>query len=252
MERTKFVGGKAIEYEFKDKNEEKIRKQSQEIFAKRVAGTLDYDKFQKAINLARIHYLKMHGLERSFEDPNANPKSDVEIRGGRSDDIKVKLTKNPSNQITSGSTGIFVEVESEKAFQNATLCFKLDKETIRNLHTGTIIMAKWNEIDKRFKIIPQSGYNECFNYAFANITRPGIYSAIGLPRDTKLLASLYIANLIKDLGNIDFESKDLKKISLALSHNTELQKMIEHPSDRGVEYDLMNIFSFSFRHGILS
>src|SRR6266852_4358375 len=72
----------------------------------------------------------------------------------------------------------------------ATLRFRLTEEETRALERGTIVVARWDSRTRHYALLPQSGYNKSLGYAFARISRPGLYTAIGLPRDPKVRATL--------------------------------------------------------------
>ncbi len=68
--------------------------------------------------------------------------------------------------------------------------FALPKSWIDHLYPGTIVAARWDSHFGQFRLIPASGYAESGEYVYAQVTRSGIFSAIGLPRDPRILLAL--------------------------------------------------------------
>jgi photosystem II stability/assembly factor-like uncharacterized protein len=90
-----------------------------------------------------------------------------------------------------------VQVSAEEPFHRAFLRFRLAPDDVAHLVPGSLLVARWDVGAGRFGIIPQSGYSETGGYAFARITRPGIYTAVGLPADPRLLTTLRLVRVLR-------------------------------------------------------
>jgi photosystem II stability/assembly factor-like uncharacterized protein len=104
--------------------------------------------------------------------------------------LRVTRCESPDDFQGFGRTGVCVEVAAAQPFASARVRFKLQQEQISHLHPGSIAVARWDNVAERFSLVPQSGFNVDYGYAYARISQPGIYTAIGLPRDPRLLTTL--------------------------------------------------------------
>ena len=156
---------------------EQLSKQSRVRSLREVAG---------AITRAREHSEGLAERPRSNADPNQPLSGQVEIDAPN----KAAIIDRQPVPKTFGSTGKWIEVAAEGPMRAATLRFRLTDEETKPLETGTIVVARWDSGTRHYALVPQSGYNSSLGYAFARISRPGLYTAIGLPRDPKLRATL--------------------------------------------------------------
>jgi photosystem II stability/assembly factor-like uncharacterized protein len=83
------------------------------------------------------------------------------------------------------------------------LRFTLPEEETGHLYPESVLVARWDDAAERFKIIPSSGYDAANGYAFAKISRPGVYAAIGLPRDPRILTTLRLLAAVRPWINGD-------------------------------------------------
>jgi photosystem II stability/assembly factor-like uncharacterized protein len=218
-----------------------------------MVGTADRCRLLRDVNRARHQRMHMYALERVTQDFDTDFEGAIDLVGGPDDDITVEPAENPSQRPSFGSTGRFVRVLSKYGFSAATLRFKLDKEDVMHLDNDTILVARWDEYNRRFRLIPQSGYNERFNYVFARITRPGIYTAVGVPRDPRIRTTLQLMKYLKGWMGLEGKFNFIEKICRVILCNPELQSFVEDfvRTGRGLEQFgfLPGDFSGGFRGG---
>jgi hypothetical protein len=131
------------------------------------------------------------------------PRSGVEAVTTDGKRLRASAAKAPQEAMGWAHAGRYVEVRADEPFGAATLRFRLGDEEIRHLHSGTILVARWDEARDRYAVIPQSGYDKGAGYAFARITRPGVFSAVGLPRDPRILTTLSIMSAMRPWIAVD-------------------------------------------------
>jgi photosystem II stability/assembly factor-like uncharacterized protein len=149
-------------------------------------------------------------LKRAREQNAPKPRSGYDIGGplagagmevvglDPTDAIEISPGRRPRGSIKSwGLSTHCVRVTSELPFPRARIRFVLPSRTLKKLYPGTIVAARWTPLDQRFRLVPASGYSESGRYVYAQITRPGIYAAIGLPRDPRLWLALQVLNALR-------------------------------------------------------
>lgn len=143
---------------------------------------------RKAAPLPRRHYdlggdLPDGGLQIVPHDPG--------------DELAIAWARRPKKALASwGLSGRYVKVSATEPFGFARLRFALPAGKRRHLYPGTVVAARWDDHLERFRLIPASGYSESGGYVYAQITRPGVFTAIGLPCDPRLLLALRVLSTL--------------------------------------------------------
>jgi photosystem II stability/assembly factor-like uncharacterized protein len=153
-------------------------------------GTADVTRVVQERDRFRGRRPKMHPRARDAADPGGPLPSRGQEAIGAAVRLQVTPTESPDGVEGFGRTGVYLEVAAPDPFASALVRFEVGQDAISHLHPGSISVARWDEVADRFSIIPQSGFNADRGYAYARISRPGVYTAIGLPRDPRLLATL--------------------------------------------------------------
>jgi photosystem II stability/assembly factor-like uncharacterized protein len=124
--------------------------------------------------------------------------------------VRAAAGKAPAKeQETFGHTGRFAQVRAPRPFRSATLRFRVDEGDVAHLHPGTVLVARWDENERRYAVIPHSGYDEDGGFAYARVTRPGLYTAVGLPRDPRVLTTLTVLSAMRPWLQIAGDRQDL-------------------------------------------
>ena len=160
---------------------------------RKALGVEDLDGLAEQLTTLQRALRKDRQLPRRRYDLDGPlPKCGLEIVPlDRTDRVAIRLSRRPRMAIQSwGLTGRYVSVTAPKPFSVARLRFALPKSRLDHLYPATIVAARWDSHVGRFRLIPASGYSESGEYLYAQVTRPGIFSAIGLPRDPRILLAL--------------------------------------------------------------
>jgi hypothetical protein len=165
-------------------------------WTRRFLGVTDLSRLRKEIGRFLGRKAQMRMLSRDAADVVEGAEGSVYSRaqGVRH---QVVETKSPAKQTTWGETGRYFEVRSRKPFASTAVRFEVGAKSTLHLYPESIVVARWDAQSKRFNVIPQSGYDERDGHVFARITRPGIYTAVGLPRDPRILVTLRIMALMR-------------------------------------------------------
>ena len=134
---------------------------------------------QRATHENRAHPRKAYDLAHDL--PSAGIEvipSDPEVH------MEIAWSEGPAAVARSwGTVGRYVTVKASSPFSFARIRFAVPTAEVAHLHIGTLIAARWDARSKAFRMMPASGYNETAGYAYAQISRPGTYALVGLPRD---------------------------------------------------------------------
>jgi len=163
-------------------------------------GVDDLDAFSdQLLTLRRAQRKRGPRPRRDYDPGGVLPPEGMEVVALEPGDrLSIGPTRRPRKALTSwGLTGRCVKVMAPAPFGFARVRFALPETYTRHLFTGTIVAARWDPQAKRFRLVPASGYSETGAYVYAQITRPGIYTAVGLPRDPRVLSAL---RLLQTLG----------------------------------------------------
>lgn len=129
---------------------------------------------------------------RDYDIGGKLPRRGLEIAPLDSKDrLAIDWARRPGEALRSwGLVGRYVRVAAPRPFSFARLRFALPKKKLAHLYPGTVVAARWDAYVGRFRVIPASGYSESGEYVYAQTTRTGIFTAIGLPRDPRVLLAL--------------------------------------------------------------
>lgn len=109
---------------------------------------------------------------------------------------KVARARAPGGPPIFGATDVFVDVRGEDPLASV-LRIPLEHERVAAFVPGSLRIARWDETGGRFRLLAASAYDADRGYVYGRITRPGIYTALGLPSDERVLATL---DVIQTLG----------------------------------------------------
>jgi outer membrane protein assembly factor BamB len=100
--------------------------------------------------------------------------------------LKLERAENPIPEGTLGDTGLAVSVSGPKAFAETVLLQPFERRAIRGINLGMVRTFRWEEERRTLVPVWNSGVNLALGSVWARIRRPGLYVAIGLPRDRML------------------------------------------------------------------
>ncbi len=191
-ERVKYSPTPAGEtYSREEERDEDVGFRRRAEWLRAALGTEDTERLLREIARYRAARPRQRGLPRTAANPGGPlPKAGHELHGPAEAKLRLTPAENPANVASWGHTGAFVEVSAAQPFASASLRFELRESNVSHLDPGSIVVARWDGAAERFRVLPQSGYDEAGHYAFARISEPGTYTAIGLPTDPRLITTL--------------------------------------------------------------
>ena len=130
---------------------------------------------------------------KSYDLCTALPVSGISVDAADGVRVGARRSENPPPAAGPGHSGHFVKVTCERSFAFATLRFLVPRADVSHLHPESILAARWVPDLEQVRIIPASGFNRDGGYVFSRITRPGLYTAVGVPRDPTITAILRLA-----------------------------------------------------------
>lgn len=169
-------------------------------------GLADFCRLHSEVDRFRGRRPRMTPLPSTNSDPGGPlPKAGVAVVGPKACMLRATLSRKTKHEPTWGETRRYVNVKAKTAFPSASLRFRVESKEVAHLAPGTIHVARWDDELDRFRVVPQSGYNEQEGYAFARISSAGLYTAVGLPRDPRLLTTLRLLSALRGWMDIDRE-----------------------------------------------
>ena len=98
-------------------------------------------------------------------------------------DLKVTLEHGKSRNDTLGDAGLAVRIDGPERFTPAILRLPFDPRQLAGIEPASAKVFRWDESTRELTCIWTSGINIAMRFAWAQVTRPGVYVLIGLPRD---------------------------------------------------------------------
>lgn len=171
---------------------------------KQYLGVPDLCRLTNEIDRFRETRLKMRPLPVDLSDFDKQLE-EGEVEATTLDGRRLKASPRRLKEVpdTWGQTGRFVEVRSEESFASARLRFHLPEKRVSHLLPSTLRLARWDPERSRFHIVPQSEYDQAQEAVLARISKPGIYTALGLPRDPRLLSTLQMIDVMRPWFPLD-------------------------------------------------
>jgi photosystem II stability/assembly factor-like uncharacterized protein len=188
-EYTEYVRGSERGLSDEEQREGALLERRAELF-RRLVGTDDLRGLLRELDGFRARRPVMQELARAEADPRGPlPRSGNEAKT-REKKLRVTRAKPPTDVTGFGATGVYVNVSAADPFESAALRFRIKESAIGHLEPTTITLARWDEVAERFVLVPASGFEVEEGYVYGRISRTGVYTGIGLPRDPRVLTTL--------------------------------------------------------------
>jgi len=143
------------------------------------------------------------------------------------DALRVGRAENPLPRATLGDVAMAVSVAGEglRSFGQSVLILPFDEHDLTGIDETTIRVFRADEESGTLRPVWNSGVNTTMGYAWAKITRPGVYVPIGLPRDRLLQELLREVARERRLNDSDSreEAEKLTRDALRLFHEEETE-----------------------------
>jgi photosystem II stability/assembly factor-like uncharacterized protein len=211
----------AVDEERPVKSKQQLRRE----LVDKMLGTSDRLRLVREIDRARARRGAMHDPERASADPGTKLAKTVEIVGEGG--ITATRMREPREWTSIGVSSPWIAVKAKRPFAAATLRFKLGRTQLARLDPDTILVGRWDEAEERFRLIPQSGFNADGGYAYARITRPGTYAAVGLPRDPRLRTTLKLMAVMQPWQLRDQSIDFHERICQVILCNPDTAKLVK-------------------------
>jgi photosystem II stability/assembly factor-like uncharacterized protein len=215
--------------------QEKPHWQLRRILADRMVGTADRARLLRDVAQAREQRARMHPVERASADPERPLRGPIELGEEVEGVAKASPASDPGKLPSFGGTGWFVQVHAEAGFSRTTLRFGLEPDAMRHLEPETIFVARWDEQDERLRLIPQSGFNAKKAYAYARVTRPGVYTAVGMPLDPRIRTTLHLMRAVSGWAGLEGRLDLLPKICQLILCNSAVERLVGEDRTDGFE-----------------
>ena len=142
------------------------------------------------------------------------------------DSLRVSRTKNPYPDTTLGDLGVAVRVGGEEKFEPVVLVLPVARST--GIAPASVRVFRAETRSRRLLPVWSSGFNPELGFAWARIRRPGLYVAIGLPRDRlvqEILRGAAEEELLDDLDGDD--TVELRRRAFAPFLETDAAELAE-------------------------
>jgi len=101
-------------------------------------------------------------------------------------ELKLRVAKNPLPRATLGDFGVAARLDGPDRFAETILVHPVQRSELAGLDAGSVRLFRADEDAATLRPVWDSGVNVPLGFAWARVRRPGVYVAIGLPRDRLL------------------------------------------------------------------
>ncbi|MDC8005869.1 DUF3892 domain-containing protein [Aureisphaera galaxeae] len=172
-----------------------------------IASREDFDeKIQKAV----AHIKEARKVKGKPVDP-LKGKLDKDIKYlGKVKGLSLKKVEVPKKKDSENFVSHGIAVSSDSKFLKGSIVFKPMRGKKKDYNLPTAKVFYFDEKQRQWNIIDDSGYNAKDNYFFCNVFRPGVYAAIALPSDKEQLRKIALSRFAflnikfgQDVGIVD-------------------------------------------------
>jgi photosystem II stability/assembly factor-like uncharacterized protein len=114
--------------------------------------------------------------------------------------VVVSRADNLLPKASFGFTGVFAKVVAKSQFIDGILVLRTEHKQVEHLVSESLRMFRWDERQRRFKLVPHSMVDPQGGYVSARIAHPGVYAIIGLHLDPAVLETVKIVCQLKELS----------------------------------------------------
>jgi len=104
--------------------------------------------------------------------------------------LKLRAAQNPFAASTIGDFGVAVRIDGPEHFAEATLVYPIERGRLAGIDAPTVRFFRAEPEAGGWRPLWSSGCNRALDFLWARVRRPGVYVAIGLPRDRLLQESI--------------------------------------------------------------
>src|SRR5579859_1941309 len=117
--------------------------------------------------------------------------------------LRIRAAKNPLPNGSLGDIGVVVRITGPDEFPTTILKLPVESRALTGIDAASVRMFRWDEDAQALAPVWNSGINTALGFIWSKIHRPGIYVAIGLPRDRLLQQALLDMDRQRQLADTD-------------------------------------------------
>ncbi len=130
--------------------------------------------------------------------------------------VKVRTAENPLPRATLGDFGLALQLDGPDRFEESILVQPVVRSQLTGLDTESVRYFRADEDARELRPVWNSGLNLPLGFAWARVRRPGVYVAIGLPRDRLLQEAIRRMAQARRLDDSDEGADDPLRLLLEL------------------------------------
>jgi photosystem II stability/assembly factor-like uncharacterized protein len=206
-------------------NQEKPHWQLRRTLAERLVGTSDRSLIERVVLEGQHRRAAMRAIDYAFSELDEGRDVEAHVCGRG----KIECTRfdfKGQDKLGLFSAGASVRVRGE-AFGHATVRFDVKADDITGFDPDSLVVARWDELTKRLRVLPASGFDATSGRAYARISRPGIYTVVGIPRDPRVRKTLEIMSVLRDWGDLGEKVGLNKRICQLILCNPDMQQIVD-------------------------
>jgi hypothetical protein len=131
-------------------------------------------------------------------------------------EIELRTVKNPLPRATLGDFGLAARLHGPDRFAETILVHPAERSQLSGIDPGSVRFFRVEQDAGTFQPVWNSGLNLQLGFAWARVRRPGVYVAIGLPRDRLLQETIRRMAQTRRLHDSDEEADAALQLLLEL------------------------------------
>jgi outer membrane protein assembly factor BamB len=105
-------------------------------------------------------------------------------------EVRLRAAKNPFPRATLGDFSLAIRLDGPERFPETILVHPVTRPELAGIDTGSVRVFRADQEAGTLRPVWNSGLNLPLGFAWARVRRPGVYVALGLPRDRLLQETL--------------------------------------------------------------
>ena len=154
----------------------------------RLGWPQDQARLRALAQASRLGRTRLRDLDPGGGPPNRG----YDLLGKEGIEVGLRRQENPRPNSSFGFASPVVRVGSRDELAGATLKIALDPKLASGVDTSTVRIFRFDETSREWILVPRSGPAPDGSYAWARLRTPGLYVAIGLPKDPWLVRTIAI------------------------------------------------------------
>jgi photosystem II stability/assembly factor-like uncharacterized protein len=127
---------------------------------------------------------------RELDPGGEAPKEGFEFISVTGVEVEIHRQENPRPHSSFGFASHALQVRSRDDLAGATLKITFDERLLEGVEPSTVRVFRFDDASREWLLVPRSGASPDGSYAWAQLRQPGLYVAVGLPRDPWLVRTV--------------------------------------------------------------